>query len=119
MLTGNSSKSKQLIFAIWIKFLREDRPGSKKGGGVCFCIKNNHPFSDVNIPASINDLEVIAIAICGTLMNAYKPPSNLIDIKDVSFVKDFCKCYHLRRFYSLPTIKCGMIAHQIRMVNIS
>ena len=55
-----------------------------------FSIKNNLSISKVKIPASINDLEVTAITISGTLIiNAYNSPSDLIDTEDLSFVKDF------------------------------
>ena len=60
---------------------------NKKGvGGVCFCITNNLSFSDVNIPSTINALEVIeATMISGTLaVNACNPRSILIDVEDLS-----------------------------------
>ena len=48
-------------------FFRKYRPNSKKGGCVCTRIKNNLSFLDINIPASVNDLEVITITVSGTL----------------------------------------------------
>ena len=54
-----------------------------------FALKLNF-FFDVNIPVSINNLEIIAITINGTIVvNAYNPLSNLIGIEDLPFVNDF------------------------------
>ena len=49
-------------------FFRKDRPNCNKGGGACICIKNNVSFSEASIPASVNDLEIIAILVSGNLL---------------------------------------------------
>ena len=74
-----------------------------------FALRIPFLFLYVNIPALVYDLEIIATMASRTVfVNGYKCPSNKIDIKDLSFVKNFTKviiCGNL-----MPSIKCGMMA---------
>ena len=45
------------------KVLRKDRSNGKRGDGICICIKQSIPFSEIVIPDSQNDMESMAIKV--------------------------------------------------------
>ena len=74
------------------KFIRKNRSNGKSGGGICICIKQSIPSSEVITPDSQNDIESMVIKVSDiVILNVYNPPTNLIDDNILLFVTKFRK----------------------------
>ena len=96
------------------KFIRKNRSNGKSGGGICICIKQSIPFSEVVIPDSQSDIESMVIKVSDIVIsNVYNPPTNLIDDNVLLFVTKFRKSHYFRWLQCPPqNVGYGVTKHQ-------
>ena len=85
--------NKQTFFSLTgYQVIRKDRSNGKKGGDICFCVKNTISFSEIRLPECSNSIEIMGIKVSNVaIFNVYNPPSNSIDKTCLSFITKFPK----------------------------
>ena len=82
--------NKQTFFFNMLPVIRKDRSNGKKGGGICFCVKNTISFSEIRLPECSKSIEIMGIKVSNAaIFIVYNPPSNSLDKTCLSFITKF------------------------------
>ena len=90
MFAGDLLKQRNNFFLTGYQVIRRDRSNGKKGGGICFWVKNTISFSEIKLSVCSNNLEIMGIKVSNVaILNLYNLPSNSIDKTCLSFITQF------------------------------
>ena len=82
--------NQQTFFLTGYQVIRKDRSNGKKGGGICFCVKNTISFSEIRQPECSKSIEIMGIKVSNAaIFSVYNPPSNSLDKTCLSFITQF------------------------------